>query len=381
MYGKYGVPLHRTSTTFEYCSMPAKNGCMRWKPRSDLRESRWRSISLAVVQTSCIVVELKDRRSSLLTTSFKRSNAVLNATGGMTADANAMVNSASLWSQSQSARLNTPNCCYLERNDAGVWRARLNLEVDNQICDCMDFLINSIYCSSLLSLVSMVGKCASCRRQGCAQGLRPGGYASPVPSQSPNWGWRWRWRCGCGCGDAKTAQDFLKSSCIAIYFTRMNRSDLESAWALDGYIVGLASKPSWKMDNREYTHQPSKRIRLEHSFESRTFSYTTQGGILDEGQDYGVYNQASPRLDLEQAGTVSPSISTYETHHHLTIKHRFIQNNELDHRITTRPESIISSSASAFSAAGAGAGDDCNDGLSNGGPVDQVCFGMVSFFF
>ena len=90
MYGMYGVPLQITSITFEYCSMPAKNGCIRRKPRRDLRDSRWRSISLTVVQTSSSLVELKERASSLLTISFKRSNAVLNATGGGIEDAEAM---------------------------------------------------------------------------------------------------------------------------------------------------------------------------------------------------------------------------------------------------------------------------------------------------
>ena len=49
-------------------------------------------MSLAVVQTSSILVELKERASSLLTTSFKRSNAVLNATGGVAMEVEAMVN-------------------------------------------------------------------------------------------------------------------------------------------------------------------------------------------------------------------------------------------------------------------------------------------------
>ena len=72
--------------------MPARKGCIRRKPRRDLRDSRWRSISLAVVQKSSIVVELKERASSLLTTSFKRSNAVLNATGGATVGTEAITN-------------------------------------------------------------------------------------------------------------------------------------------------------------------------------------------------------------------------------------------------------------------------------------------------
>lgn len=135
-------------------------------------------------------------------------------------------------------------------------------------------------------------------------------------------------------------------------------------------MVGLASKDPWKMDDREHNHQPSKRIRFEHSFESRTLSYTfSQGGITDEGRDYGVYTEAPPKLNLKQAEDINSSISTYETHHH-----HFTQYNGLDHRTTTRPESNMSSSAWALSAAAAG---DCNHGLSNGGPADQVCFGMV----
>lgn len=47
-------------------------------------------MSLAVVQTSSIRVELKERASSLLTISFKRSNAVLNATGGVIVEVEAI---------------------------------------------------------------------------------------------------------------------------------------------------------------------------------------------------------------------------------------------------------------------------------------------------
>ena len=98
-YGRYGVPLQRTSTTLEYCSIPVKKGCIRRKPRSDLRDSRCRSISLVAVQTSCIVVALKDRASSLLTTSCKRSNAMLNARGGVIVGVEVMANLASQPSQ------------------------------------------------------------------------------------------------------------------------------------------------------------------------------------------------------------------------------------------------------------------------------------------
>ena len=53
-------------------------------------------MSRAVDQTSSILVELKERASSLLTISFKRSKAVLNATGGVIVNAEAMSNPASV---------------------------------------------------------------------------------------------------------------------------------------------------------------------------------------------------------------------------------------------------------------------------------------------
>ena len=51
-------------------------------------------MSLAVVQTSSILVELKERTSSLATISLSLSNAILNDTGGVTLEAEAIVNPA-----------------------------------------------------------------------------------------------------------------------------------------------------------------------------------------------------------------------------------------------------------------------------------------------
>ena len=53
-------------------------------------------MSLVAVQTSCIVVTLKDRASSLLTTSCKRSNAMLNARGGVVVDVEVMTDRANV---------------------------------------------------------------------------------------------------------------------------------------------------------------------------------------------------------------------------------------------------------------------------------------------
>lgn len=131
------------------------------------------------------------------------------------------------------------------------------------------------------------------------------------------------------------------------------------------------------MDSREPDHWPRKRIRLESTFQSRIISYSSsQDRTLDEGRDHGVYTQVLPRLNLEEAGNINPSISTYETHHHLTVDHQSTQYTRLDHRGTIRPEGNISSLPLALSAA-AGTASDSNDGLSNRDPTDQVCFGML----
>lgn len=51
-------------------------------------------MSLAVVQTSSILVELKERTSSLLTVSLSLSNAVLNDTGSVALVAEVIANPA-----------------------------------------------------------------------------------------------------------------------------------------------------------------------------------------------------------------------------------------------------------------------------------------------
>ncbi|CAD6565732.1 MAG: hypothetical protein ASARMPREDX12_006745 [Alectoria sarmentosa] len=139
------------------------------------------------------------------------------------------------------------------------------------------------------------------------------------------------------------------------------------------------------MDGREHDRQPRKRIRLEHTFESRITSFdpfhTGKPDGLDQGRYSGVCIQAPPRFKLEQeeatkAGSINPSISTYETHHRLTVDYHFAHYTQLDHPSTTTPEINISHPPSALSDT-AGTPFDFHDGLSNRDPDDQVCFGML----
>ena len=174
--------------------------------------------------------------------------------------------------------------------------------------------------------------------------------------------------------------------------TESNGLSPECACFNDLYIAGLPSKHTHelqRMDGREHDHQPRKRIRLEHTFESRITSFdpfhTGKPDGLDQGRYSGVCIQAPPRFKLEQeeatkAGSINPSISTYETHHRLTVDYHFAHYTQLDHPSTTTPEINISHPPSALSDT-AGTPFDFHDGLSNRDPDDQVCFGMVGLLY
>ena len=128
------------------------------------------------------------------------------------------------------------------------------------------------------------------------------------------------------------------------------------------------------MDDRMHDRQPCKRIRLEHILESGIISYSSSQD--DGGSDHGVCVQAPPRLNLEKAENINPSISTYKTHHHLTVDFHLTQCIEFDDQSRKSPGSNISSSPSALSTTAATPSDYSN-GLSNRDVIDQVCFGMV----
>lgn len=131
------------------------------------------------------------------------------------------------------------------------------------------------------------------------------------------------------------------------------------------------------MDDRKHDRRPCKRVRLEHTVESRTISYSSShDAMLDDGRNHGVYAQAPPGLNLEEAGNINPSISTCETHHYLTVDYHFSQCTGIDYQSTNTPGSNISSSPSALSAT-AGTPSDYSNGLSNRDTTDLVCFGMV----
>ena len=117
----------------------------------------------------------------------------------------------------------------------------------------------------------------------------------------------------------------------------------------------------------EHDPRPRKRVRLEHTYELHSISYTSsQAGILDEDGQQHLYFQNPPNTKFEQAG----NHPAYETHH-------TVQYSGLDHQITTATESHLSSSSFALSAF-VETPCDCNNGLSSRDHTNQVCFGMVS---
>ena len=79
------------------------------------------------------------------------------------------------------------------------------------------------------------------------------------------------------------------------------------------------------MDGRKHGGRPYKRMRLEYTFESQTVSCSSSRDAIDVGRDHGVYAEAPPRLNPEEAGNNSPSISTYETHHRLNVDYNLTQ--------------------------------------------------------
>ena len=128
------------------------------------------------------------------------------------------------------------------------------------------------------------------------------------------------------------------------------------------------------MEGSEHAHRPCKRIRLTHTFEYEVTSFSSPQ--VNQGHDHGAYTQALPRLNLEEARTINPFVSTCETHRHQTFDYLFAQCTGLNDQSPTTSTSIISPSPSVLPAA-VGPQPECNNGLSTGVSPDQVCFGMV----
>lgn len=133
------------------------------------------------------------------------------------------------------------------------------------------------------------------------------------------------------------------------------------------------------MDGRKDDHRPGKRIRLEHSFESRAIALysPSQHATLHGGCDRGVHAQAPPSWNLEEVGNINPSISTHKTNHHLTVDYHFTQCTRLDYQSSKTPGGSNKSLSPSDLSATDKTPSDHSNGLSSRDSTDQVCFGMV----
>ena len=128
------------------------------------------------------------------------------------------------------------------------------------------------------------------------------------------------------------------------------------------------------MEGSEHANRPCKRIRLGDTSESEIRYFSSVQ--VDQGHDHGAYTQALPRLDLEEAQTINPVVSTCETDHHETFDYLLAQWAGSSHQGPTLSKSNISPSLSVSPAA-VGTPPEYKDGLCIEVSRDQVCFGMV----
>ncbi len=129
------------------------------------------------------------------------------------------------------------------------------------------------------------------------------------------------------------------------------------------------------MESSEADHRPYKRIRFGDTFESGISSFSSS-----QLGDHDVYTQTPPLLNLEEAQTTYPAISTSGTRHHLTIDYQASKCTGSNQYSTEMSGRTISYTSAAFSAA-ASTSSGTKDELSIKESADQVCFGMVRLLF